>query len=134
MLEEAPRAPASAAPSRTLAGAAALGALATRRSTPRGAARRAPRRQPTTPLADVAYTLQTGRKPFRLREVLVCEERADAIARLRLPRPRARASARELVFVCPASGEHHHDLDALLYDVQPVFRARVDHCRSWLRD
>jgi amino acid adenylation domain-containing protein len=85
-------------------------------------------------LADVAYTLQTGRKPFRLREALVCEDGTDAIARLRLPRPRAHATPRELVFVCPPHGARSHELEALLYDLQPVFRARVDGCRIWLRD
>jgi amino acid adenylation domain-containing protein len=84
-------------------------------------------------LADVAYTLQTGRKPLRFREALVCEDRTEAIARLRLPRPRTQATPREMVFVCP-HGARAHELELLLYDTQPVFRARVDACRTWLRD
>jgi acyl transferase domain-containing protein len=36
-------------------------------------------------LADVAYTVQTGRAALRLRRALVCRDRADAVAKLREP-------------------------------------------------
>ena len=49
---------------------------------------------PDLSLADVAYTLQLGRKALRYRRALVCRDRADAIALLRGEQPRSRSTAR----------------------------------------
>ena len=40
------------------------------------------RLNPTADLADVAYTLQVGRRRFRFRRAVVCRDRAEAVALL----------------------------------------------------
>ncbi|HEV2682243.1 MAG TPA: SDR family NAD(P)-dependent oxidoreductase, partial [Rhodanobacter sp.] len=86
---------------------------------------------PEQDLADVAYTLQTGRKRLEYRKAVVCNERGEAIAALaqggeqgHLP-PNAKPS---VVFMFPGVGDHYPDMAADLYRTEVVFRELVDHC------
>ena len=85
-------------------------------------------------IADVAFTLQVGRRRFAERRALVVRDPADAIEELRADAPRfgctARAGERapELVFMFPGQGAQHPGMARGLYDEDGVFRASVDAC------
>ena len=90
------------------------------------------RAKPDLPLADVAHTLQAGRRAFGHRRVAVCRDAADAVAVLSGREPRrlhtqARARAKiELVFSFPGAGAQHAGMGQDLYETEPVFKAAVD--------
>lgn len=87
---------------------------------------------PTLNLADVAWTLQTGRKAFVHRRTIVVADAADAVRRLRdpasAPTGRAAESAVPVAFLFPGQGSQHPDMARGLYDSEPVFRRQVDEC------
>ncbi|HVR96680.1 MAG TPA: type I polyketide synthase, partial [Thermoanaerobaculia bacterium] len=72
-------------------------------------------------IADVAYTLQVGRRAFTHRRILVCKDRDDALAALRSGDPRRLLSAspetarRPVVWMCSGLGEHYPGMGAGLY-------------------
>jgi acyl transferase domain-containing protein len=131
VLEEAPEPPAPA-PARPLQllllSAEAEGAL--EESTRRLAAHL--RAHADVRLADVAWTLQTGREAFAHRRMLVCSDRDDALAALESLAPervltRAQKPARRSVFyLFPGQGTQHAGMARELYGTEPVFRAEVD--------
>jgi acyl transferase domain-containing protein len=96
------------------------------------------RRDADLPLADVAYTLQLGRRTFDHRRTLVCRDRADALRILDPPDPQrvltgvAQADDRPVVFLFPGQGTQYVGMAAELYAHEPIFRAQVDHCAELL--
>ncbi|GAB3716971.1 hypothetical protein GCM10027598_27230 [Amycolatopsis oliviviridis] len=93
-------------------------------------------RQDDLDLADVAYTLQTGRRGFPLRRHLVCRDRDEAIAALRtLARDTGGAgkAARQVVFMFPGSGSHRPDAASAIYRDEPVFAEEMDRCAELSR-
>lgn len=87
-------------------------------------------------LADVAYTLQTGRKEFAHRRAMVCSGGADAVAALRQGLGASgwfAGSERPVVFLFPGLGDHYLDMGHELYAAEPVFAAEVDRCAELLR-
>jgi acyl transferase domain-containing protein len=95
------------------------------------------RANPDTPLADVAYTLQVGRRGFAHRRAVVCRDRDGAVAALEPPDRPAPATHREaappVVFLLPGQGSQYPGMGAELYRREPVFRAAVDECADLLR-
>jgi amino acid adenylation domain-containing protein len=93
---------------------------------------------PEVPLADVAYTLQTGRKQFEWRRVLVCRDREDALAALRTRDPRrvrtrgSSVTSARVAFLFPGQGAQYVDMARDLYDAEPIFRAAMDDCANRL--
>ena len=89
------------------------------------------------PLADAAYTLQTGRRELERRLAVVCGGAAEGAARLREGAARASSAIprteRPVAFLFPGLGMHHVDMGRGLYDAEPVFRAAVDACCDLLR-
>ncbi|WP_295617103.1 type I polyketide synthase, partial [Chamaesiphon sp. GL140_3_metabinner_50] len=85
-------------------------------------------------LADVAFTLQTGRNRFEYRRFVVSQNLDTAIADLEsLPPLRSATrstSARspEIVFMFPGQGSQYLNMGKTLYDREPVFRSSVDRC------
>ncbi len=87
-------------------------------------------------LADVAYTLQVGRKAFEHRRAVVCRDLAAAVAALApgdgeagAERDRSAVVAttrRRTVFLFPGLGEQYVDMGLGLYQREPVFRAALD--------
>ncbi|MET9504288.1 type I polyketide synthase [Streptomyces sp. NPDC006622] len=90
-------------------------------------------------LADVAYTLQVGRRAFPLRRHLVCRDRAEATAALRaLAQPGTvdtadDVKARQVVFMFPGSASHRPDAATAIYRSEPVFAQEVDRCAELAR-
>ncbi|HVG45240.1 MAG TPA: type I polyketide synthase, partial [Longimicrobium sp.] len=91
----------------------------------------------TPPLADAAYTLQTGRRELEHRLAVVCRDAREGAARLReiVARPASAVprTDRPVAFLFPGVGTHYVDMGRGLYDAEPVYRAAVDECCALLR-
>ncbi|HEU4329269.1 MAG TPA: type I polyketide synthase [Roseiflexaceae bacterium] len=96
------------------------------------------RQHPALDLADVAYTLQNGRRAFGHRRALVCrstEDAAEALETLDAQRVQSGSPAAErrpLVFLFPGQGAQYAGMARGLYEHEPVFRATVDQCAELL--
>ncbi len=90
-------------------------------------------------LADVAYTLQVGRRAFGWRRALVCRDGAEAAGVLEAGAPDGALAAweglggRPVAFLFPGQGAQHVGMARDLYDHEPVFRAEVDRCAEVLK-
>jgi acyl transferase domain-containing protein len=93
---------------------------------------------PDEALADVAYTLQVGRRRLAHRRAILVEEGADPVAALRTPGPRrswsrtSAATARPVVFLLPGQGSQHVEMARGLYAAEPRFRESFDRCAALL--
>ncbi|WP_053760738.1 type I polyketide synthase [Streptomyces sp. AS58] len=87
-----------------------------------------------TPLADLAFTLSTGRRAHPHRRAIVCRDRAAAIEALAGERASvplsgvAGANAPSVAFVFPGQGAQQVRMLAGLFAGEPVFREVVDRC------
>ncbi len=94
---------------------------------------------PEQALADVAWTLQSGRRAFAHRRVVVAGAAAQAIERLTDPqRPPAHGAVHEggdrpVAFLFSGQGSQFAGMGAGLYRGEPVYRAAIDHCAELLR-
>lgn len=85
-------------------------------------------------LADVAYTLQLGRKEFAYRRAVTCRDAAEAVSALERLDPRLVATAlREdsepaVVFMFSGQGTQYVNMGRELYQLEPVFREHFDLC------
>jgi acyl transferase domain-containing protein/acyl carrier protein len=77
---------------------------------------------PELSLADVAWTLQVGRKAFEHRQIRVG---GSWIAGRREGKP-------AVVFLFPGLGDQHVDMARELYETEPAFREQVDLCAGKL--
>ncbi|HEY5970372.1 MAG TPA: amino acid adenylation domain-containing protein [Pseudoxanthomonas sp.] len=94
--------------------------------------------RPDANLADVAWTLATGRKAFAHRLAVAADDVADAVARLRSGET-ASAAARSrpaqaggVVFMFPGQGSQYAGMGRELYANEPVFRTAFDECAEGL--
>jgi acyl transferase domain-containing protein/acyl carrier protein len=84
--------------------------------------------------ADVAFTLQVGRKAFQHRKMLVCSNLDEAVDLLSTPGSRkVRISCIDtedprLVFLFSGLGGQYRDMGRELYQKEPVFRKELDAC------
>ncbi|HEU0301236.1 MAG TPA: beta-ketoacyl synthase N-terminal-like domain-containing protein [Longimicrobium sp.] len=94
---------------------------------------------PGLPLADVAFTLQEGRRAFPHRRSVVVRDGEDAAALLRERTPErtaagaAEGGSRTVAFLFPGLGDHYPNMARGLYEAEPAFRAEVDRCAELLR-
>ncbi|HEY0735637.1 MAG TPA: amino acid adenylation domain-containing protein [Herpetosiphonaceae bacterium] len=92
---------------------------------------------PALNLADVAYTLQRGRRAFDERRFVVCSDLAEAAQALRDPQRVLSSSQpvgdRSVVFMFPGQGAQYVNMGKDLYQNEAVFRAEVDRCAQILR-
>lgn len=85
-------------------------------------------------LADVAFTLQTGRRAWAHRQMIVCRDASEAIGTLRgadanrVQRRVANDSAPSVVFMFPGQGTQQVNMGRELYESEPEFREAVDEC------
>lgn len=97
------------------------------------------KQHPDSNLADVAYTLQIGRRSFSHRRFLVCQDLEDAANSLNALDPRAvftkfeEAVERPVVFMFTGQGAQYVNMALELYQVEPTFREQVDRCAELLK-
>ncbi|HET8937022.1 MAG TPA: SDR family NAD(P)-dependent oxidoreductase [Polyangiales bacterium] len=90
------------------------------------------RANPDVSLADVAHTLQVGRKHFNERRVLAARDTQHAIELLERADPRkifthGALESTSVVFMFPGGGAQYPDMGRHLYAQEPVFREHMDH-------
>jgi acyl transferase domain-containing protein len=92
------------------------------------------RDHPELELADVAHTLQAGRRQFEQRRAAVCRDRDQALAALEGADPTLRpidgraAAGASVVFLLPGQGSQHARMGQHLYEHEPVYRRWLDRC------
>ncbi|MFN8060156.1 MAG: SDR family NAD(P)-dependent oxidoreductase [Vicinamibacterales bacterium] len=90
-------------------------------------------------LADVAFTLQTGRHAFAHRRVLVCKTADDARQALEERDPKrvfthtAADQAPGVVFLFPGGGAQYPNMGLGLYQAFEPYRQAVDECLALMR-
>ncbi|MGZ4164121.1 MAG: type I polyketide synthase, partial [Tumebacillaceae bacterium] len=95
--------------------------------------------QSETNLADVAYTLQVGRKAFNHRRVLVVRDAEDAVQALETRDPKRVLSSlnerkkRPVAFLFGGVGDHYVSMAKELYDTEPTFQRHIDECSELLK-
>jgi phthiocerol/phenolphthiocerol synthesis type-I polyketide synthase E len=101
------------------------------------------KQHPNVNLADVAYTLQVGRRAFGHRRMIICETVADAVRTLETFDPcRVHTSSfsqqdeenkdQPVVFMFPGQGAQYVNMGLELYRAEPFFRELVDWCSERL--
>jgi len=90
--------------------------------------------EPELDLADVAYTLQVGRRDYKHRSVIACRDTNDLIAELDAPESKRRVSEKctdsepSLVFMLPGGGAQYSGMGQELYETESVYRKVFDDC------
>jgi phthiocerol/phenolphthiocerol synthesis type-I polyketide synthase E len=90
-------------------------------------------------LADVAYTLQVGRREFKQRRAVLCRDHDDAHVALTSPdSSRIMSGSYEdqdwsVVFMFPGQGAQYINMGKGLYESEPVFRGELEHCAALAR-
>ena len=95
---------------------------------------------PELDLADVAYTLQVGRKSFSHRRALISrtitgatEVLESAPSHARLMSGSDEGGQRPVAFIFPGQGAQYVNMAAGLYEEEPLFRRRIDGCAEMLK-
>src|SRR5262249_52760134 len=90
-------------------------------------------------LADVAYTLQVGRRRMSHRRVVVCRDAPEAARLLESNEPQRvltandKAENRPIVFMFPGQGSQYVNMGRGLYEGEREFRQQVEWCSEVLR-
>ncbi|MCP4149253.1 MAG: acyltransferase domain-containing protein, partial [bacterium] len=98
------------------------------------------KRNPGANLADIAYTLQEGRKTLPHRGITVCSDTGEAIEALENQRPAAftRNRTKDLkppvVFMFPGLGAQYVNMGQGLYREYPRIREEMDRCFKILQN
>lgn len=96
---------------------------------------------PELPLADVAYTLQVGRKLMDHRRVIVCRDADEALSALNNPADvqsvvltgMETRTDQQVAFLFPGVGERYIEVAQALYHTEDVFRSSIDSCHVFLQ-
>ena len=86
--------------------------------------------------ASLAYTCQTGRKPFPHRRFLLCRNREELLRQLeegrweeqREAHSRLAEGDRTIFFLFPGAGSQYAGMGRGLYEEEPLFRQHIDQC------
>ncbi|GAB4243667.1 MAG: hypothetical protein Kow0049_33320 [Stanieria sp.] len=95
-------------------------------------------KHPELDLADVAYTLQVGRKEFNYRRMVVGKDVADIAIALQSRNPQrvlthcTQQKRYSIVFMFPGQGSQYVNMGKELYETEPVFREWIDRCSQLL--
>src|SRR5262249_44735613 len=90
-------------------------------------------------LADVAYTLQVGRKRMSHRRIAVCRDRQQAVQLLetldpdRVSTAYEEADEKSVVFMFPGGGAQYVNMGLEIYQSEEIFRDEVDRCCEILK-
>ncbi len=90
-------------------------------------------------LADVAYTLQVGRKQFQHRRMMVVENLSDAVTVLnsqegqKILTQAVKNSNRPLIFMFTGQGSQYVNMGRDLYENETIFRDTCDQCFEILK-
>ncbi|MDF5706501.1 MAG: beta-ketoacyl synthase N-terminal-like domain-containing protein [Nostoc sp. S4] len=90
-------------------------------------------------LADVAYTLQVGRRAFNHRRMVVCQDIDDAVKVLSNQDPQRvfthyeEPCNRPVVFMFSGQGAQYVNMGRELYQSEPIFKEQVDECCQLLK-
>ena len=96
------------------------------------------RDNPESNLADVAYTLQVGRKSFAFRRVVVGRDAAEAAKRFEESNAKELISGSvppnvpSLIFLFSGQGSQHVEMAKHVYEQEPVFHDSFDRCANHL--
>jgi len=97
------------------------------------------RQHPDIRLADVAYTLEIGRRTFSHRRILICRNIDEAVTELTALNPKKvltnfqKSNDRPVVFMFPGQGTQYVNMGHDLYKSEPTFREQVDLCSEFLK-
>jgi iturin family lipopeptide synthetase A len=92
------------------------------------------KKNPTVNLADVAYTLQVGRRGYKYRRYAVCSTVVEALEMLSSPGDRYpltglyKEDNRPVVFMFPGVGAQYVRMGLGLYQRDSIFREEIDRC------
>ncbi len=90
-------------------------------------------------LADLAYTLQVGRRAFPYKKMLVCTDIDEAVEALsdagngKILSAFSDPGERPVVFLFPGQGCQYVNMGLGLYQTEPYFRQELDRCFSILK-
>jgi acyl transferase domain-containing protein len=96
--------------------------------------------RPDLNLADVAYTLKVGRRPFEHRLSLVGRDIDEVQRALATPDTGNvttavhNAKSRQIAFMFPGQGSQYVEMARELYELEPVFAEQVNGCAELLRE
>jgi phthiocerol/phenolphthiocerol synthesis type-I polyketide synthase E len=94
---------------------------------------------PEQNFADVAFTLQEGRKAFEHRRMAVCRDASAAAGLLQSRTPSqvfttvSASRRRPIAFLLPGLGDQYLDMGRGLYESESEFARHVDHCSELLQ-
>jgi FkbM family methyltransferase len=95
------------------------------------------KQHPNLNLADVAYTLQVGRRGFEHRRAVVCQDIEDAVSALQDPKrvltSFQETSERPVAFMFTGLGTQYVNMAWELYQLEPTFQETVDRCCELLK-
>ena len=92
------------------------------------------KQHPELNLADVAYTLQVGRRAFEHRRMLLCQNSEDAVTVIENLDPQKifthfqEPCNRQIVFMFPGQGSQYVNMGRELYETEPIFQKYIDEC------
>lgn len=90
-------------------------------------------------LADVAYTLQVGRRSFNYRQIILANNLEDAVKTLKSNNPQrvftnfTESSDRPVVFMFTGQGSQYVNMAQELYQNELIFREECDRCFKFLQ-
>ncbi|MFQ4144473.1 type I polyketide synthase [Chlorogloeopsis sp. ULAP02] len=97
------------------------------------------KQHPDLHLADVAYTLQIGRRSFEHRRMLVCQDIETAISALESPDSSPVVTSYQepcnhsIVLVFPGEDNQYLKIGKELYITEPLFQEHIDRCCEQLQ-
>ena len=97
------------------------------------------KQHPELNLGDVAYTLNSGRRGFNHRRMLICDDLEDAVKTLSSLAAQQvftnyiEITERSVVFMFPGQGSQYVNMAREIYETQTVFKEQVDYCSEFLK-
>ncbi|MDZ7967790.1 MAG: beta-ketoacyl synthase N-terminal-like domain-containing protein [Nostoc sp. DedSLP03] len=94
---------------------------------------------PELNLGDVAYTLNSGRRGFNHRRMLICQDLKDVVENLsnlatqQVITNYTEITERPVVFMFPGQGSQYVNMAREIYETEAVFQEQVDYCSEILK-